>query len=42
MKKIKLLSFIISLVLLSACASKNNEIPRKSPCACIPDIVKVS
>lgn len=41
MKKIINISLIATTLFLSACASKK-EIPRKSPCACNYDIVKVS
>ncbi|MCR2039127.1 hypothetical protein [Campylobacter helveticus] len=42
MKNIKILSIsILTALMFSACASKDTQIPRKSPCACNPDIVKV-
>ncbi|MCR2104875.1 lipoprotein [Campylobacter upsaliensis] len=37
----KTLLAILSTLILSACASKDTEIPRKSPCACNYDIIKV-
>lgn len=40
MKK-KIFCLIASAFLLGACAGKS-EIPKKSPCACYYDIVKVS
>lgn len=40
MKKM-IFCLIMNVFLLGACAGKN-EIPKKSPCACDYDIVKVS
>ncbi|WP_269474144.1 hypothetical protein [Campylobacter cuniculorum] len=33
---------LFGVLFFTACASKSKEIPKKSPCACNYDIVKVS
>ncbi|HEC1122132.1 type IV secretion system protein VirB7 [Campylobacter jejuni] len=42
MKILKISILIITIIFFSACATTNKEIPKKSPCACNYDVIKIS
>ncbi|QWU80863.1 P-type type IV conjugative transfer system protein TrbH/VirB7 (plasmid) [Campylobacter novaezeelandiae] len=42
MKFLKISILVSSLLFFSACATTNKEIPKKSPCACNYDVIKIS
>ncbi|EIX1411874.1 type IV secretion system protein VirB7 [Campylobacter jejuni] len=42
MKISKISILTITIIFFSACATTNKEIPKKSPCACNYDVIKIS
>ncbi|HEB7533677.1 TPA: type IV secretion system protein VirB7 [Campylobacter jejuni] len=42
MKILRISILTITIIFFNACATTNKEIPKKSPCACNYDVIKIS